>query len=111
MVYRKSTVAEDMSAPNRFFEDAARVAGGAMGTLAGVKREVEGIVRHQLDRLLAGMDLVTREEFDAVKEMAAEARRENEKLEARLAALEAKRSRPAARKAGASAKKGTKKAD
>ncbi|MAJ93466.1 MAG: accessory factor UbiK family protein [Rhodospirillaceae bacterium] len=100
-----------MSAPNRFFEDAARVAGGAMGTLAGVKREVEGIVRHQLDRLLAGMDLVTREEFDAVKEMAAEARRENEKLEARLAALEAKRSRPAARKAGASAKKGTKKAD
>ena len=93
MVYRKSTVAEDMSAPNRFFEDAARVAGGAMGTLAGVKREVEGIVRHQLDRLLAGMDLVTREEFDAVKEMAAEARRENEKLEARLAALEAKHTR------------------
>ena len=64
------------------------------------------MVRHQLDRLLAGMDLVTREEFDAVKEMAAEARTENEKLEARLAVLEAKRSKPAARKAGASAKKG-----
>ena len=100
-----------MAAPNRVFEDAARVAGGAMGTLAGVKREVENMVRHQLDRLLAGMDLVTREEFDTVKEMAAKARTENEKLEARLAALEAKRSKPAARKAGASAKKGTKKAD
>ena len=111
MLYRKSTVAEDMAAPNRFFEDAARVAGGAMGTFAGVKREVESMVRHQLDRLLAGMDLVTREEFDAVKEMAAKARMENEKLEARLAVLEAKRSKPAARKAGASAKKGTKKAD
>ena len=111
MIYRKSTVAEDMAAPNRFFEDATRVAGGAMGTLAGVKREVESLVRHQRDRLLAGMDLVTREEFDAVKEMAAKARTENEKLEARLAALEAKRPKPAARKAGASAKKGTKKAD
>ena len=82
-----------------------------MGTLAGVKREVETLVRHQFDRMLAGMDLVTREEFDAVKEMAAKARTENEKLEARLAALEAKRPKPAARKAGASAKKGTKKAD
>ena len=100
-----------MAAPNRFFEDATRVAGGAMGTLAGVKREVESMVRHQLHRLLAGMDLVTREEFDAVKEMAAKARTENEKLEARLAALETKRSKPAARKAGASAKKGAKKAD
>ena len=111
MTYSKTIVAEDMAAPNRFFEDAARVAGGTMGTLAGVKREVETMVRHQLGRLLAGMDLVTREEFDAVKEMAAKARTENEKLEARLAVLEAKRSRPAARKAGASVKKGTKKVD
>ena len=83
-------MAEDMAAPNHFFEDAARVAGGAMGALAGVKREVESMVRQQFDRLLADMDLVTREEFDAVKEMAAKARTENEKLEARLAVLEAK---------------------
>ncbi|MGB0631842.1 MAG: accessory factor UbiK family protein [Alphaproteobacteria bacterium] len=98
-----------MAAPNRVFEDAARVAGGAMGTLAGVKREVETLVRHQLDRLLAGMDLVTREEFDAVKEMAAKARTENEQLEARLAALEGAQAKPAARKSGTAAKPGSKK--
>ena len=72
----------------RVFDDAARVAGGAMGTLSGIRREVEGLVRHQLDRLLSGMDLVTRDEFEAVKEMAVRARTENEKLEARLEALE-----------------------
>lgn len=87
-----------MSAPNRVFEDAARVAGGAMGAFAGVKREVETIVRHQLDRLLTGMDFVTREEFDAVKAMAAKARTENERLEARLMALEAKHVKPSRRK-------------
>lgn len=74
---------------NRIFDDAARVAGGALGTLSGIRREVEGIIRHQLDRVLSGMDLVTRDEFDAVKEMAARARTENERLEARLEALEA----------------------
>lgn len=73
---------------NRIFDDAARVAGGALGTLAGVRREVETLVRHQLERLLSGMDLVTRDEFNAVKEMAAKARSEQERLEARLAALE-----------------------
>ncbi len=74
----------------RVFDDAARVAGGALGTLSGIRREVEGLVRHQLDRLLSGMDMVTRDEFEAVKEMAARARTENERLEARIAALEAK---------------------
>jgi len=73
---------------NRIFDDAARVAGGALGTLSGIRREVEGIIRHQLDRVLSGMDLVTRDEFDAVKEMAARARTENERLGARLEALE-----------------------
>ena len=97
-----------MAAPNRVFEDAARVAGGAMGTLAGMKREIESLVRHQLDRLLSGMDLVTREEFDTVKEMAAKARAENEQLEARLAALEAKSSKPAARKPRANTKASSK---
>lgn len=97
-----------MAAPNRVFEDAARVVGGAMGTLAGMKREIESLVRHQLDRLLSGMDLVTREEFDTVKEMAAKARAENEQLEARLAALEAKSSKPAARKTRANTKASSK---
>jgi BMFP domain-containing protein YqiC len=94
----------------RVFDDAARVAGGAMGTLSGIRREVEGLVRHQLDRLLSGMDLVKRDEFEAVREMAARARTENEKLEARIAALEdaskksAAKPKPAAR--GSTAKKG-----
>jgi BMFP domain-containing protein YqiC len=78
----------------RVFDDAARVAGGALGTLSGIRREVEGLVRHQLDRMLSGMDLVTRDEFDAVKEMAARARTENERLEARLEALEAGQAKP-----------------
>ena len=83
-----------MSTPNRFFEDAARVAGGAIGTLTGVRRELENLVRYQIDKLLSGMDLVTREEFDAVKEMAANARNENDRLEARIAVLEAAKATP-----------------
>lgn len=83
-----------MATPNRFFEDAARVAGGAIGTLTGVRRELENLIKHQLDRLLSGMDLVTREEFDAVKEMAVKARNENDRLEVRIAALEAAQAKP-----------------
>lgn len=83
-----------MESRKRVFDDAARVAGGALGTLSGIRREVEGLVRHQLDRMLSGMDLVTRDEFDAVKEMAARARTENESLAARLDALEAAQSKP-----------------
>ena len=93
-----------MATPNRFFEDAARVAGGAIGTLSGVKRELDNLVRHQLDRLLAGMDFVTREEFDAVKEMAANARKENDRLEARIAALEVAKVKPRSVKKASSAK-------
>jgi BMFP domain-containing protein YqiC len=87
-----------MAGGNRAFEDAARVAGGAFGTLAGLRREAEGIVRHQIDRILSGMDLVTRDEFEAVREMAAKARLENDQLESRLAALEAKAARPGRKK-------------
>ena len=79
------------------FEDAARVAGGAMGTLSGLRREAETIVRHQIDRILSNMDLVTREEFETVREMAVNARLENEKLEARIAALEAGGAKPVAK--------------
>ena len=54
-----------MASNNRFFEDAARLAEGAMGSFVGLKREVETMVQAQFERLLAGMDLVRRDEFDA----------------------------------------------
>ncbi len=78
-----------MQSDKRFFDDAAKLAGGALGTLAGVKREVETLVRQQLERMLARMDLVSRDEFEAVKEMASKARSEQEDLLARVEALEA----------------------
>jgi BMFP domain-containing protein YqiC len=84
-----------MQSQNRFFDDLSRVAAGAMGTLAGVKGEVESRLREQLERVLAGMDLVRREEFEAVKEMAAKARAAQEDLERRMAALEARFTAPA----------------
>ena len=60
-----------MQSQNRFFDDLARVASGALGTLSGVKTEVETRLREQLEKVLAGMDLVSRDEFEAVKAMAA----------------------------------------
>jgi BMFP domain-containing protein YqiC len=77
-----------MQSQNRFFDDLARVAAGAFGTLSGVKSEVEARLRDQFERVLAGMDLVTREEFEAVKAMAAKARGEQEDLARRVAELE-----------------------
>jgi BMFP domain-containing protein YqiC len=79
-----------MQSQNRFFDDFARLAAGAVGALSGVKSEVETRLREQLERLLAGMDLVDRDEFEAVKAMAAKARADQEDLAARLAALEAR---------------------
>jgi len=78
-----------MQTTGRFFDDIARVASGAAGALSGVKDEVEALVKHRMERILADMDLVPRDEFEAVKEVAATARAEQEKLEARIAALEA----------------------
>ena len=77
-----------MQSQNRFFDDLARVAAGAMGTLSGVRSEVESRLRDQFERVLAGMDLVTRDEFEAVKAMAAKARAEQEDMARRLAELE-----------------------
>ena len=79
-----------MQSQNRFFDDVARVASGAMGALSGVRGEVEARLRDQLERVLAGMDLVSREEFEAVKAMAAKARDEQELLRRQLEALEAR---------------------
>ena len=69
-----------MQTRNRIFDDAAKLAGGAVGTLEGVRREIEALVRQQVERILSRFDLVTRDEFDAVKEMAARARAEQEEL-------------------------------
>ena len=73
----------------RIFDDLARLATDAAGMAEGVKREAETLFRTQAERLLATMDVVTREEFEAVRDMAARARDENDRLSARLAALEA----------------------
>lgn len=80
-----------MHSGNRLFDDIARVAAGAAGAVAGVRGEVESRVRDRLERILAGMDLVSREEFEAVKAMAAKAREEQEVLLRRIEALEARR--------------------
>ena len=74
----------------RLFDELSRLITDAAGLAEGARREVETIVRAQFERLLAGMDVVSREEFEAVKEMAAKARSENEALAARILALEAK---------------------
>lgn len=78
-----------MATSNRFLDDIARLATDAAGAAQGVRREVETVVKTQIERLLRDMDVVTREEFEAVREMALLAREENDKLAARLAALEA----------------------
>lgn len=78
-----------MQTSNRLLDDLAKLATGAIGTLGGVREEIETRIRERIERWAADMDLVTREEFDAVRDMAAKAREEQERLEARLAALEA----------------------
>ena len=78
-----------MQTSNRLFDDLARVASGAFTTLSGLREEIETRVRERVERLAADLDLVTREEFDAVRTMAAKARAGQEALEARLTELEA----------------------
>jgi BMFP domain-containing protein YqiC len=75
---------------NRLFDEMARLMNDAAGVAQGVRREVETVFRSQAERWLNDLDLVKREEFEAVKEMARLAREENEALKARIAALEAK---------------------
>ena len=76
-----------MQTDNKVFDDLSKLAGGAVGALHGVRGEMEQAFRAWLDRQIATMDLVTREEFDVVKDMAEAARRENEALRAELEAL------------------------
>lgn len=78
-----------MQTDNRFLDDLAKLATGAAGALTSMRGELEASVRAWLDRRLSELDLVPRDEFEAVKEMAARARAENERLAERIAALEA----------------------
>jgi BMFP domain-containing protein YqiC len=75
---------------NRFFDEIGRLMNDAAGAAQGVKREVDTLWRNQAEKFLRDMDLVKREEFEAVKDMARLAREENEALKTRVAALEAK---------------------
>jgi BMFP domain-containing protein YqiC len=79
-----------MANDNRLLDDLARVASSALGTLTGVRDEIESRMRDQFERILGRMNLVRREEFEAVQAMAAKARAEQEALAARVAALEAR---------------------
>ena len=74
---------------NRFFDEVARLMNDAAGVAQGVRREFETLFRTQAERWLRDLDLVKRDEFEAVKDMARIAREENEALKARVAALEA----------------------
>ncbi len=75
---------------NRIFDDFAKIMTDAAGAADGMKKEVEGMMKSQAERFMQGMDVVKREEFEVVKAMAEKARLENERLEARIKALEAK---------------------
>jgi len=78
-----------MQSENRFFDDVAKVLNGAAGTLAGMGREAEASMRTRARDFVGGLDIVSRDEFEAVKLMAATAREENAVLRARIEALEA----------------------
>ncbi len=91
-----------MQTDNRLFDDLAKVANGALHTMSGVRDEIETRLRERLERWLSDMDMVPREEFEAIKGVAQKARSEQEKLvskvkdlESRLAALEGVKPTPA----------------
>ncbi len=80
-----------MTSPGtRFFDELAKLFSGAAGMAQGLREEVDSLVKSQMERLLADMDLVRREEFEAVREMAGKARQETEALKVKLAELEAR---------------------
>lgn len=113
-----------MQTGNRLFDDLARMAGGALSTLGALREEIEARVKERVERLAVDLDLVTREEFEAVREMAVKAREEQERLaarvaeleerlgarvaelEARLSALEAAAAKPRVRRGGAAGEAG-----
>lgn len=78
-----------MQTENRLFDDLAKVASGAFNTLSGLREEIETRVRERVERFATDLDLVTREEFEAVRTMAAKTRAAQEELEAKVTRLEA----------------------
>jgi len=81
---------EDRSGFSRIADDLGRLMTDAVGVADGMRREVDGVIKSQAERLVRGLDVVTREEFEAVRDMAIKARDENERLERKLAELEAR---------------------
>jgi BMFP domain-containing protein YqiC len=79
-----------MQTRNPFLDDLAKMANGAVGALSGVKDELEARIRDQIAKILDGMDIPRREEFEAVKAMAARAREENEVLKKQIEELQAR---------------------
>jgi len=90
-----------MQSQNRMLDDLVKMMNGAAGTIAGMGREAESGFRDRMREWVGGLDMVSREEFDAVKAMAAAARDQNDALEARIAALEASAAKPAKAKPAA----------
>ncbi len=87
-----------MQSQNRIFDDLVKMVNGAAGTIAGMGREAEASTREKAKEWIGGLDFVAREEFEAVKAMAAAARDDADALRARLDALEASLAKPAAKK-------------
>ena len=83
-----------MQTKNRLLDDIAKVANSAAGTFAGVKEEIENMIRHRVESLMADMNMVNRDEFNALKAMVAKSRGEQEHLESKVKTLEAKINRP-----------------
>ena len=77
-----------MQSENRLFDDFVKVMNGAAGTIAGMTREAEGAFRDRMREWVGGLDMVSRDEFEAVKAIAVAAREENQLLKARIDALE-----------------------
>lgn len=77
-----------MQTQNPFLDGLAKIMTDAAGAAQGVRAEIDTFVKQRLEKLVADMDLVPRDEFEAVKAMAAKARKDNERLEARIAVLE-----------------------
>ena len=93
-----------MQSENRLFDDFVKVLNGAAGTFAGMTREAEGAFRERMREWIGGLDMVSREEFEAAKAIAVAAREESRTLKSRIEALElaAGKAPPKARRKGAS---------
>jgi BMFP domain-containing protein YqiC len=92
-----------MQSQNKLFDDFVKMMNGAAGTIAGMTREAQAAMQERARDWIGGLDLISREEFEAVKAMAVAAREENEALKARLDALEGTGAKPRARKGSAGA--------